>query len=530
MKFLHYRRNIGILLSILLLIPFISIFLNINTTNTGYYTTSATNSNTLIIKNSLTLYVPTPIFHPDNATLDIVGIIATDTETGYQINDTTVKSTYFEIFNYTSKQSIGIYGNLVYNLIYSDWRNVSIDLSSYQEGLFYIFVNISSNDVPEGVAANSSPFELVHKIIISGISIHYTAGFQQTLNITVGSANSTYRYHSPINSANYRFYFQNNKTVVLNPNLAGNLTSIGIKWQVIANLSKLPVGGYYVVVNFADLTAANSKGSSDTTNFTVVHSLNISTPIINYINNMNQILNISCYANSSYYYDRNLNSPSMGIGQYRIYLNNGTPTSISGSLNWNGKEWTVNNADISLLPKGSYRVKCQFSTYYAETSSPFSNDFNITHKIIISSPTIIFNNHTKYLNIYHVNVLSSYSTHGYLTNLTAVTHSFELFDASNHSKGISGQLSWNGTEWQLVNFPIPSLSEGSYYVKLYFNDSQTSLTEISSNIFVASYPETPFDWVIAAIILLVVLAIGIVLFWTFFTETPIKRGKEPEGM
>ncbi len=505
------------------------VMVNFTVISDTYNATASANSTSFTIKHVLTLYVPTPVFNVDTATLDIIGIVATDTYSGYHhINDTTVRSTYFEIFNYTSKESLGIYGNLTYNATYDDWRNTSIDLSTYPEGLFFIFVNISSIDVPEGVAQNSSPFEIVHKIIISGISIEYTGGFQQTLNITVASATSTYAAHNStdIFAANYRFYFKNNRTAVLNPDLSGNLSWTDNRWEGLANVSRLPAGEYYVVVNFADPTAANSKGSAETTNFTIVHIINVSTPVISYINGMNQVLNISCFVNSSYYYHRYFNSSSFGTAYYRIHLNNGSSTTLTGNLYWDGESWVVKNADVSLLPVGTYRIKCYFSTYYAENNSSLSDTFTVTHKITISSPIVSFDNQTNLLCLYNITALSSYAPHGYLTNSTALTAKFEIFDASNQSTGLTGSLFWNGTEWNIINYDLSSLADGSYYVKIYFNDSQTALTEISSDSFTISHPKEEFDWVIVTIILLAIMAVGIVLFWTFFTETPAERGKE----
>ncbi|NVM52764.1 MAG: hypothetical protein HWN66_03590 [Candidatus Helarchaeota archaeon] len=487
------------------------------------YNASATRNTTgsFTIKHVITLYVPTPIFNPDIATVDIIGIIATDSFMGYHhINDTTVLSTYFEMFNYTSHESLGIYGGLTYNSTFDDWRNTSIDLSMYPESIFYIHVNITSIDVEEGAAINSSPFNVVHKIIITGISLEYIGGFNQTLNITVAHAESTFQNHTQANIThhNYRFYYRNNQTAVQNPNLGGNLTYTGSNWQALVNMTTLPAGEYYAMVNFADPTAATSKGSKDTTNFTVVHSLNVSTPIINYINNMDQHLNISCFVNSTYYLHRNFDSSDYGSGYYRIYLNNGNSTSITGNLEWNGTRWIAINADASLLSVGDYRLLCNFTSYYATANSSLSVIFTVTHVINITGPTITFNNNTKTLNMLHITAQSSYSGHGYLTNLTALVSYFEIFDILNQTTGISGQLSWNGSEWQAINFASPSLEEGQYYLKIYFNDSQTSITEISSDIFTARYPEEGIDWVIIFIIILIALAVAIVLFWSFFPK------------
>ncbi|NVM29849.1 MAG: hypothetical protein HWN65_13475 [Candidatus Helarchaeota archaeon] len=505
------------------------VMVNFSVISSLYNATSTRNSTTFTVIHIITLTVPTPIFNADTATLDIVGIIATDSYSGYHhINDSTVLSTYFEIFNDTSKASLGIYGGLTYNSTHDDWRNTSIDLSMYPEGAFFIYVDISSIDVPEGAAMNSSPFNLVHKIVITGISLEYTGGFNQTLNITVAYAENTFQNltQDNITHYNYRFYFRNNQTAVLNPNLAGNFTRPPPNWQAIAELSKLPAGEYYVMVNFADQTAANSKGSKDTTNFTVIHSLNVSNPVINYINNMDQLLNISIFANSSYYYHRNFNSSDFGDGYYRIYLANGTPTSITGDLQWNGTNWIAINADVSLLPIGDYRVLCNFSTYYATTNSTLSSIFTITHTINITKPTIIFDDETQLLTILDVTAESSYFAHGNLTNLTAQQFSFEIFDNSNQSTGITGQLTWNGSEWQVIDFAAPSLQEGQYYVKTYFKDSQTSVTERSSDIFVVEYPEQEIDWVVIIIIILLVVALAIVLFWSLFPEKPEKRSEQ----
>jgi len=505
------------------------VMVNFSVISNIYNASLTRNSTTFLINHVLTLFVPRPQFNPDTATLDIIGIVATDSYSRYHhINRTTVKSTYFEIFNYSSRLSIGIRGHLNYSSTFDDWRNTSIDLSGYSEGYYFIHVNISSIDNPEGAVANSTPFELVHKIIISGINLIYTAGFVQTLNITVLHAVSTYKYHSTIIYQNYRFFFQANHTAVLNPNLFGNLTAKGSFWSVLVNVSKLPINTYYVMVTFADSTAVNSKGSAYTTNFTVTHSLDVSKPQINYLNNMNQILNISCKVKSSYFYQQYFNSSSFGIGTYRIYLSNGNPTSITGDLHWNGTYWVAKNVDASLLPVGTYKIKCSFSSYYATAESSLSNSFTISHIIEISKPTIIFNNNTRQLTILHVKARSSFYSNGYLTNLTAKASYFEIFTIANQSTGIRGQLSWNGTEWQIYNFAVPSLSNGIYYVKIYFNDSQTSLTASSSAFFGVSAPEGKIDWVVVAIILLIVIAVVIVLFWTFLSETPEKRSKAPK--
>lgn len=491
-----------------------------------YNASDIQNTTSFTVKHILTLIVPTPIFNPDTATLDIVAVNAISSYSLYgHINASTALSTYFEIFNYTSKASIGIYGGLSYNETYADWRNTSIDLSKYAEGQFFVHINITSIDIPEGAATNSSPFDLIHKIVITGIDLDYSAGYNQTLNITVAYAASTYFYHTEenITHANYRFHYRNNQSIVLNPNLNGNLTKVGSVWQAFVNVSKLMAGEYYVMINFADPTAANAKGSKDTTNFTVVHTLNTSTPLINYIDNMEQNLNISILVNSTYYYHRIFNSSGFGSGLYRIHLADGTPTSLTGNLMWNGTAWVVLNADVSLLPVGTYQIACTFSTSYTLSSSAFSAPFSVIHAINITKPNVTFNNISKQLTILHAVAQSSYYTHGILTNLTALTASFEIFRINNQTTGLTGQLTWNGTEWQVLNLKMPNLPAGQFYIQLYFNDSQVLLAEQSSNIFTVAYPEQKIDWVVVFVIILIILAVAIVLFWSLFPEKTKSR-------
>jgi len=493
------------------------VLVNFSIISNLYNASTIQNTTSFTIQHVLTLVVPTPLFNPDTATLDIVGIVAIDSYSGYHhINDTTALSTYFEIFNYTSKQTLGISGGLTYNSTFDDWRNTSIDLSMYPEGQFYIYVNITSIDVPEGNVANSSPFSLIHKIIITGVTIDYLDGFNQTLNITVASAVNTYQFHGNITHANYRFYYSDNQTAVQIPNLSGNLTQSGAKWTALVDVSKLTADNYYVLVNFADNTAANSKGSKDTTNFTVTHTLNVSTPLVTYLNGMDQYLNISCLVNSSYYYHRNFDSSTYGSGSYRIYLENGSMTSVTGTLQWNGTRWATVKADVSFLPVGNYRIRCNFSTSYGNALSPLSSIFSVSHMIDISQPTIIYDNNSKILTLLHITARSSYFN-SYLTNLTALTSFFAIYTSSNQSTGITGQLSWNGSEWQVLNYPVV-LSPGQYYIRLYFNDSQVTLSEISSNLFSVAYPEAEIDWVVVAVIILIVAAVVIVLIWLLFPE------------
>ena len=479
------------------------------------YSSMATqNTSSFEIIHIIHLTIPQPIFNRGPATLDIIGITAycSFSELGY-LNNSQVDLHYYQIYNSTNDY-IGITNNLSYNSVDKYWESNGIILENFTEGLYYIWVFINNTIVPEGKQMNSTTFEIIHKINFQTFNNSYLNGFQQLLNITKVSASSSYypfsllQGYNAFRTHNYSFYNRTSRTPS-NPPLTGMLEWNGSFWNAInINVSKLPEGEYYVVLNFADNISVNSYGNSFNNNFTVSHVMNISVPIINYTNNFIQLLNITnITCHTSYYPYSYLNSTTALNHTYYIF--NDT-VEMAGELVWNDPYWEAINIDVSALKYGTYKVRCRFSS--SETGSLFSDNsssFQITHVFNVTTPLISFDSNSNLLNVYGIQVYSSNKSY---INYSAIIYKYQIFNENNISTGINGDLTWNITtqRWEALQIDVGSLNVGSYYIKVNFSVYQITGVETSnaSDMFDIIEPEAPpldLWWIFPLVILALIL-------------------------
>ena len=492
-----------------------NITINISHISSDYLSFAVQNTSKFEIIHKLQLNIPQPTFNRGPATVDILGItvLCSYSLLGY-LNDTQVDLHYFKIYN-SSNKFIGINGNLSFNSQKNTWESIGILLENFSEGLYYISVFFNSSMIPEGAMSNSTKFEIIHVINFQPFHIHYINGFQQILNITGISAVSSYYPFSKLqgydafNTHNYSFYNYSSKNPA-NPPLTGMLEWNGTYWNAYnVDVSNLPVGEYYVVLNFADNISINSYGRPNQNNFTISHTINISVPIINYTGGFTQklsITNITCQ--TSFSPQAFLNSTTALNHTYYIF---NSTFELTGNLVWNDPYWEAIDIDVSELQPGNYRVRCFFAS--DEAGSIFSVNssiFHVSHVFNISKPLISFDSNKKLLDIFGIKVYSSHKE--FITNNTAITHKYQIFNSNNISTNLIGSLTWNiSTQcWEAKGIDVSSLGPGTYYVKVNFSiynvlEIQTSNSSQNFEIPTPPAQNPDLSWIFILIILLLII-------------------------
>ncbi len=479
-----------------------------------YLANSSINTTSFEIIHSIQITIPQPVFNRGPATLDINGVIAICSYSAINyLNSTEVDLHFYKIYNSTN-QFIGLSGNLTYNPNTSSWEATNISLENYTEGYYYVLIFFNTSLVPEGATQNSSNFEIIHKINFGTFKINYIGGFSQIINITEVTAESSYypykllSGYNAFRTHNYSFY---NKTsrMPANPPLTGELEWNGSYWNAYnVDISKLPSGEYYVVLNFADNISVNSYGNPSSNCFTVVHSINVSDPILNYAGNFKQLLNITnITCQTSYSPEGYLNSTN--ALNYTYYIFNDT-FQISGQLTWNDNYWSAINIDVSGLQPGEYKVRCYFTSSQAGSIYTKNITFTVVHVFNITTPQISYDSTTNTLDIYGIRVYISNKQ--YADNNSALIFKFQIFSENNISTGIIGNLTWNSStqRWEARDIDLSQLSSGKYYVVVNFSIYQITGIKSSnpSELFEVIKTETSvpdYSWVFVFVILILII-------------------------
>ncbi|MBD3230635.1 MAG: hypothetical protein GF329_20820 [Candidatus Lokiarchaeota archaeon] len=493
-----------------------NVSINISHISGDYVSFQFQNSSSFEIIHVINLNIPKPLFNRGPATLDISGISAycSYSKIG-DINESEADSYFYRIYN-SSNYYMNLSGDLSYNSIDESWESLNIDLENFTEGFYYVNVFFNNTIVPEGKEENSSNFEVIHKINFQSFKINYIGGLEQSLNITEVSATSSYFPYSQLEGYDafrtYKYSFYNRTSKIpANPPLVGNLSWNGSYWNKYnIDVSKLPNGEYYVVLNFADNISINSYGSPNSNYFTISHVINVSKPIINYINDFDQWLNITNITVRTSYYDYEiLNDSTANIYTYFIF--NDT-YEITGYLNWNDPHWEAIEIDVSELDPGQYKVRSLFSA--DETGSIYSMNssiFEVEHVMNITTPSITYDSDSKTLDISGIQVYASNNKYIKSENESDL-HIYQIFDEDNVSTGIFGNLTWNGSNqcWEALNLNIQSLNPGNYFIKVNFSINYISGVSVSnaSETFTIEKPETTppnLYWVFVLIILIIII-------------------------
>jgi len=212
-----------------------------------------------------------------------------------------------------------------------------------------------------------------------------------------------------------------------------------------------------------------------------------------------------------------LNATEAVIHKYIIQMIDGTNTSITGDLTFNGSYWNAYNVSVASLPEGTYRVLIIFNDTDSPQATALSNEFSITHFITITDPVIHFDNRTMMLNITGITAVCSYTSHGTLTPDVATKYTYTILTADGTSTGITGNLEWNGTHWNVYNINVSGLTEERYYsIKITFEDPDAEASLVVENAFyipsIEQPPPPPYPiWIVALIVGAVIIAIVVVI-------------------
>ncbi|MFW9984915.1 MAG: hypothetical protein ACFFCB_09320, partial [Candidatus Odinarchaeota archaeon] len=164
-------------------------------------------------------------------------------------------------------------------------------------------------------------------------------------------------------------------------------------------------------------------------------------------------------------------------------------------------------------------------TVTAHNYIPYESTIGVEHWIDVSQSTVSFTAATASLDITGVTATCSNPAHGTLDDIEATTHTYAIYDNSTDSvTGLTGDLTWTGSEWQITGLNVSVLSIGSYYVRCTFADADvTDTLGPPSAVFTISPLTTPtpppFDiiqwlmqnWVYIAMVLVIIILIGVVI-------------------
>ncbi|MFX1533321.1 MAG: C25 family cysteine peptidase [Promethearchaeota archaeon] len=211
---------------------------------------------------------------------------------------------------------------------------------------------------------------------------------------------------------------------------------------------------------------------------------------------------------------------------YTLYL--GTTNVTSGQLNWDtGSSTWQRSIDTAGLTEGTYIVRCYF-TDTDGTGWADSTTFIIEHYITIGTPSISYDSTLNLLDITGVIALCSYTDHEFLDDTEATIHSYTVFDnATDTATSLTGDLTWTGTQWQVLDVDVSTLPAGSYYVRCTFADSDVSATQSpESRTFTITPPDilylllgSPFMF---AVLVSVIVIMSIIIFYLVLRLRRIK--------
>jgi len=214
----------------------------------------------------------------------------------------------------------------------------------------------------------------------------------------------------------------------------------------------------------------------------------------------------------------------------------GSTVVFTGQLSWDSSTntWQAINVACNGLAEGSYRVRCYFEDVDGVGWAD-SAHFTVEHHITITTPTISFDQATLLLNITGVIATCSYTAHNTLNDTEALTHTYTIYDAdTNTATAITGNLTWTGTEWRILNLNVSSLDPGSYYVVCTFSDSDVPDTDSPSSPTFTIPPPTPpptlnpLEWLLT-LLPIIILAIVVIIVVIIAAIVLLRRRKPPRA-
>ncbi len=206
-------------------------------------------------------------------------------------------------------------------------------------------------------------------------------------------------------------------------------------------------------------------------------TVDVNTPIVTYTGGTTQSITINVTADSPY---GMLTTGNTQIARWT--LRHGATDIMSGNLTISALyDWMAENIAVADLAEGSYYVNCYFEAF-GSSGEADSIPFEIVHVITISTPIVSYDLTTQTLDITTVTATCSYTAHGTLDNTEATTHTYRVYNNNGSSTTITGNLGWTGSDWEILDVDVSSLSPGTYYVRCTFADSDCPAVDSANSL------------------------------------------------
>ncbi|MFX1519738.1 MAG: hypothetical protein ACFFCD_07450 [Promethearchaeota archaeon] len=448
-------------------------------------------SNTFSIVHVITVSPPTVDYIGDTTQeINITGVIATCTYDAHGVLDDEEATNHTYRVYASGGSPTSVTGDLSWTG--SEWQLLDVDVSSLPEGDYYVTCYFKDTDA-ETTSAFSNTFSIVHVITVSPPTVDYIGDTTQEINITGVIATCTYDAHDVVDEEEaIANIFTVYTSVGVDTGVAGVLIWTGSEWQAHdVDVSSLSGGSYYVRCYIAD---ADADGISAISNiFAIGHTIAVSTPTVSYIGGptTHEINITGVVATCSYSAHGTLGGGEATSHTYTVYDEGGI-SQLTGDLAWTGSTWQALNVNVTDLLQGNYYVRCYFADADAEGTSAPSNTFTKSvFEITVSTPSVVYiGSTTQELNITGVTATCSNSSHGVLDGIEATVYEYTIYTSVGQQTGLSGDLSWTGSEWQALDVDVSSLPEGDYYVRCPFQDSDASGISPQSAFFTVAHTIT----------------------------------------
>ncbi|MHA1276742.1 MAG: FG-GAP-like repeat-containing protein [Candidatus Helarchaeota archaeon] len=384
----------------------------------------------------------------------------------------------FIIRNATGYEVLVYNNTLTGNLTYGNttgtyrWEAINVSTAMLLPGDYFVSVTFEDYLGYDIITANSSLFSVTHVLISTSTPlVTYTGNLTQQIqirNINIESSYVLMRNLGKGRALIYNYSIYDNATRGFT-GLTGKLSYDGFSWYADMSVAALPEGSYFINAFFKDKFNATIMTSNSST-FTVDHTLDLSSLTVTYTGFLIQQFNISIQPQSTWVVRALLNDTEALTKTFSLYsINDSTPL-ISGDLTWTGIAWTQ-VVDVSQLLEGDYLVQVTFADSYANVTQNSSTN-SVYHYIGISPPTVGFNSSTSTLSINNIIANSSY--HGIVDNTTVVpSQYFYIIYANQRSGNITGTLTYNPV-WHDENIDLtPLLYSFTFTVQIVFEVNES---------------------------------------------------------
>ena len=410
-----------------------------------------------------------------NLTIDLVN--SSYIELG-EINGIEALNHSFVILNATG-YATSINGTLEYGNITGTyrWEALNISVASLAEGNYSIKVYFADYLGYGNATAYSADFTVDHILISTLVpEVRYEGNLTQSIHVQNINIETTYSVWGALGSGRMRLYncsiFDANSQAFTG--ISTNMKYDGFSWYSDISVAALPEGDYYINAFFKDklndtVTTANSSV------FTIDHTIDLTQLELNYTGEMTQELEIIVTPESTWTARGVLDDAEAFTKIYIIYPYNESTPIATGTLTWNGFNWTK-TIDVSQYIENDYFVQVNFADSYANVTQN-SSIVSIYHYISITEPTVLYNASTKLLNI--SNIIATCSYHGLIDGTTVIPtiNSYTIL-ASHIDANLTGTLIYS-SPWHQTDINLSSLWYSSNFTIIFQFEVNESFGEAS---------------------------------------------------